>query len=89
MGNTEVAEQTFARLLGYNKVIRNMRMNYAIFFLGKMVDYTNVWRHEQLKLDNREPSGENPDVHLNKSRRPSKMSVMNMFGTVGGPLQGD
>ena len=89
MGNTEVAEQTFARLLGYNKVIRNMRMNYAIFFLGKMVDYINVWRHEQLQLDNREPSGEHPDVHLNKSRRPSKMSVMNMFDTVGGPLQGD
>ena len=66
-----------------------MRMNYAIFFLRKMGDYTNVWRHEQLKLDSREPSGEHPDVHLNKSRRPSKMSVMNMFGTVGGALQGE
>jgi hypothetical protein len=88
--NTEVAEQTFSKLMGFNKIIRNMRMNYGVFFLRTMIDYLNDTRHEQLKLDGRDPSGENVNVHRNKSRRPSSMSAINMFGSVAGTvLQGD
>jgi len=64
-------------------------MNYGVFFLRTMVDYQNDTIHEQLKLAGRDPSGENVDVHRNKSRRPSNMSAMNMFGTVAGSLHGD
>jgi len=86
--NTEVAEQTFAKLMGYNKVIRNMRMNYGVFCLRTMVDHQNYTRHQQLELDSRDPSRENVDVHRNKSRRPSNMSA-DVFGTVAGLLRGD
>jgi len=89
VGNTEDAEQTFSRLLGFNKIMRNMRMNYGVFFLRTMVDHLNIYRHEQLKLEDRDPSGERPDVHRNKSRRPSNMNAVNMFGTVAGSLHGD
>lgn len=82
-GNTEVAEQTFSKLLKYKGVMRNMRMWHALFFLTIMVEHLNHDTHCGLVRSGKNPTGEDEAAFESKNRKSSAYTNMHFRGLRG------